>query len=41
MEMLTQFGYFSNISPTASYLYGLILLVVSVWTAFNVEKPEK
>jgi hypothetical protein len=41
MEMLTEFGYFGNLSPTACYLYGLVMMLVSVWLALNLERPEK
>ncbi len=41
MEFLAQTGYFGQVDPWACSLYGLILMVVSVWLAFNVEKPKK
>jgi hypothetical protein len=41
MEMLAQFGYFSQLDPNACSLYGLVMLTLGVWLAFNLEKPER
>ena len=41
MEFLAQTGYFGQLDPWACSLYGLLLMVASVWLAFNTEKPTK
>jgi hypothetical protein len=41
MEMLTEFGYFNSLSPTAYYLYGMVMMLVSAWLALNLERPKK
>jgi hypothetical protein len=41
MEMLAQFGYFGQASPWACSLYGLVMMVMSVWLALNLEKPRQ
>ena len=44
MELFTQFGY-SGVAgaatPTAYYLYGMVMMLVSAWLALNLERPEK
>jgi len=41
MEMLAQIGYFGNAGPEFCSLYGLVMLLVTVWTALNLERPNK
>ena len=41
MEFLAQIGYFGEPNRQACSLYGLVLMVVSVWLAINTQKPEK
>jgi hypothetical protein len=41
MEMFAQFGYCGNLSPTAYYLYGMVMMLVSAWLALNLKPPEK
>jgi hypothetical protein len=41
MEMLAQWGYFGQASACGYYLYGLVMLTVSVFLALNLKKPEK
>jgi hypothetical protein len=41
MDMLAQFGFYSNLTPDACSLYGLIMLVMSVWLALNLKQPKK
>ncbi len=41
MENLAQLGFFSGVTPEACYLYGLVMMLVSVWLAFNLKRPEK
>ncbi len=41
MEMLLQFGYFVQLEPSVWFLHGLLMMVLGVWLAFNLEKPEK
>ena len=41
MEFMAQIGYFGEPNLQACSLYGLVLMVVSVWLAINTKKPEK
>jgi hypothetical protein len=41
MEFLAQIGYFGEPNLQACSLYGLVLMVVSVFMAVIVEKPKK
>ena len=41
MEMLAQFGTIPNASPEFYSLYGLVLMLVSVWVVFNMRHPER
>ncbi len=41
MDMLAQFGFFSNFSPDACCLYGMVMLLMSVCLALNLKLPEK
>ena len=41
MEFMAQNGYFGQLSPWGCSLYGLLLMVASVWLAINTKKPEK
>jgi hypothetical protein len=41
MDFLAQIGYFGHPNPWGCSLYGLILLVGTVWTAFHMKKPNK
>jgi hypothetical protein len=41
MEFMAQIGYFGEPNLQACTLYGLVLMVVSVWLAINTHKPEK
>jgi|GEM_PF-2589490 len=41
MEFLAQIGYFGEPNLQACSLYGLVLMVVSVWLAINAHKPRK
>lgn len=41
MDMLIQFGSFNGLTPEACSLYGLLMMLVSVWLAFNTKRPEK
>jgi len=41
MEVLALNGYFGNLSPTACYLYGMVVMLMSAWLALNLERPEK
>jgi hypothetical protein len=41
MDFLAQIGYFGEPNLQACTLYGLVLMVVSVWLAINTKKPEK
>jgi hypothetical protein len=41
MEFLAQIGYFGEPNLPGCTLYGLLLMVVSVWLAINTHKPEK
>jgi len=41
MEMLAQFWDFGNVSPTACYLNGMVMMLVSAWLALNLERPKK
>jgi len=41
MEMLAQFGNLGNAGPAACSLYGLVMLLVTVWMALNLERPKK
>lgn len=41
MEMFIDLGSFSNLSPTACYLDGMVMMLVSAWLALNLERPKK
>ncbi len=41
METFAQFAYFGSPSPTACYLYGMVMMLVSAWLALNLERPKK
>ncbi|MEW6659818.1 MAG: hypothetical protein AB1424_14260 [Thermodesulfobacteriota bacterium] len=41
MDMLAQFGYLNGLTPEFCSLYGLIMLLVTVYTALNLERPKK
>jgi len=41
MEALAQFAYFGSPSPTACYIYGMVMAMASAWLALNLERPEK
>ncbi len=42
MELFAQFGYSTGtVSPTAYYLYGMVMMLVSAWLALNLKRPEK
>jgi hypothetical protein len=41
MEFMAQIGYFGEPNLYACSLYGLVLMVVSVWMAINAKKPVK
>jgi hypothetical protein len=41
MEFMAQIGYFGEPNLYACSLYGLVLMVVSVWMAINAKKPAK
>jgi hypothetical protein len=41
MEFMAQIGYFGEPNLHACSLYGLVLMVVSVWMALNTTKPTK
>jgi len=41
MDMLAQFGFYGNLSPDSCCLYGMVMLLMSVWLALNLERPEK
>ena len=41
MDMLAQFGTLGNVGPQVYSLYGLVMLVVTVWTALNMKPPDK
>ncbi|MDD2902967.1 MAG: hypothetical protein PHU44_11105 [Syntrophales bacterium] len=41
MEILAQFGNLGSGGTAACSLYGLVMLLVTVWTALNLERPNK
>jgi hypothetical protein len=41
MDILAQYGNFGQLSPWGCSLYGLLLMVASVWLAIHTKKPEK
>jgi hypothetical protein len=41
MDMFIQFGSFNGLPPEACSLYGLLMLLASVWVVFNLKAPEK
>ncbi len=41
MEFMAQIGYFGQLSTWGCSLYGLLLMVASVWLAIHTKKPEK
>lgn len=41
MEMFIELGSFSSLSPTAYYLYGMVMTMMSAWLALNLERPKK
>jgi hypothetical protein len=41
MDFLPQIGYFGPVNPWGCSLYGLILLVSTVFVALNMKKPHK
>ena len=41
MEFMAQIGYFGEPNLQACTLYGLVLMVVSVWMAIHAKKPVK
>jgi hypothetical protein len=41
MEFMAQIGYFGQANPWGCSLYGLLLMVATVWLALNTKKPEK
>lgn len=41
MDFLAQIGYFGETNLQACTLYGLLLMVTSVWLAINTRKPKK
>ncbi|MHB9073307.1 MAG: hypothetical protein ACYC6G_07270 [Desulfobaccales bacterium] len=41
MEFLAQIGYFGPADPGGCTLYGLLLMVASVWLAIHTKKPRK
>jgi hypothetical protein len=41
MEFMAQIGYFGEPNSYACSLYGLVLMVVSVWMAIHAKKPTK
>jgi hypothetical protein len=41
MEFLAQIGYFGPMNLWGCSLYGLLLMVASVWLAIHTKKPEK
>ncbi len=41
MEFMAQIGYFGDPNPWGCGLYGLVLMVATVWLAFTTKKPEK
>ena len=41
MEMFIEFGSFSTLSPTACYLNGMVMMLMSAWLALNLERPKK
>ena len=41
MDMLAQFGTFNGLTPEACSLYGLLMMLATVWVAFHMKRPEK
>ena len=41
MEILAQYGNLGNAGTAACSLYGLVMLLVTVWMALNLKRPEK
>jgi hypothetical protein len=41
MDMLAQFGYLGNLSPTDCYLYGMVYALMAACLALNLERPKK
>jgi hypothetical protein len=41
MDFLAQIGYFGPVDLSGCSLYGLLLMVMSVWLAINTKKPTK
>ncbi|MFZ5451265.1 MAG: hypothetical protein ACOZF2_05265 [Thermodesulfobacteriota bacterium] len=41
MDMLAQFGFMGNLSPTFCYLYGMVLAMASACLALNLKPPVK
>ena len=41
MEILAQYGNLGSGGTAACSLYGLVMLLVTVWTALNLEAPDK
>jgi hypothetical protein len=41
MDFLAQIGYFGQVNPWGCSLYGLILLLGTVFVALNMNKPDK
>jgi hypothetical protein len=41
MEFLAEIGYFGPADPWGCTLYGLLLMVASVWLAIHAKKPTK
>jgi hypothetical protein len=41
MEFLAEIGYFGPVNLTGCTLYGLLLMVASVWLAIHTKKPTK
>jgi hypothetical protein len=41
MDFLAQKGYFGQVNPWDCSLYGLILLVGSIFVALHMNKPDK
>jgi hypothetical protein len=41
MEILAQFGNLGAGGAAACSFYGLVMLLVTVWAALNLERPNK